>query len=344
VARVHPRSAPPQARSLFLAGAGLLLFYLFALKPLSGVTDAILLGFAGAVFAVLLDLPAAGLAKRMPRPLAVIIVIVALALTAFLAARWIVPGVAHQFAALASQIPAGLARVWSALRSSSPVARALPERIELSRLGHSAVGQLLPFLSGALSVVTAIGVIIVVGSFLCADPRSDLRLLDALLPERLRPRAHEVILRSVELLRHWIGGTLLSMTIVGLMTSLGLLIVGVHGWLALGLLAFVTTAVPYVGSALLGVAIAGAGLADSGRRALFGLVVFALVQASMSVIQPLIFRSAIRTSPTLLLLFQFIMTASFGALGILLAQPLLAVLTVILETTHDQERGESPPA
>jgi predicted PurR-regulated permease PerM len=335
--RIHPRSAPSQTRSLFLAGAGLLLLYLFALKNLSGVTNAILLGFAGAVFAVMLDLPVARLARHIPRPVGVVLVLSSLAVAVFLVGRWILPSLAHQFATLASQLPAGLDRMWLALRRSPAVARALPERIDLTRLGTHAFGQMMPFLSGALSLVSGIGVVALIGAFLCADPKGDLQTLDAFLPARHRERVHEALHRCALLLRQWLGGTLRAMVIVGVLTSFGLLAVGVHGWLALGVLAFVGVMVPYLGSALVFVAIAAAGLADSPKRALLGVLVYAVIQALLgTVIQPLIFRSTVRTSPALLLIFQFIMAASFGVLGVLLAQPLLAVLTVFLESTREE--------
>jgi hypothetical protein len=87
MARVLPRPPFSPARSLFFGGAAVLALYLFALKDLSGVTNAILLGFAGAVFAVALDLPTAWLAKRLPRPLAVLLVLAGLGALLFLSAR-----------------------------------------------------------------------------------------------------------------------------------------------------------------------------------------------------------------------------------------------------------------
>jgi putative permease len=340
MARVEPRAPASQARSLFLAGAGLLALYFLGLKQLSGTTNAVLLGFAGAVFAVMLDLPVGRLARRMPRPAAVVGVLLALGVATFFVARWILPELAHQFAMLGAQLPAGLDRLWSALRGSPALARALPERLDLARLGRSAFGHVLPFLSGALSLVGGIGVVVMVGAFLCADPEGDLRTLDALVPARHHERLHHAVRRSAEVLRSWTGGTVLSMAIVGVLTSIALGIIGIHGWLALGVLAFVGTVVPYLGSALVGVAIFAAGLADSPRRAILGVAAYAAVQVLLgAVIQPMVFRSTVRASPVLLLLFQFIMAASFGVLGVLLAQPLLAVLIVLLQASHGDERA-----
>jgi predicted PurR-regulated permease PerM len=339
MARELPRSPPSPARSLFLGGAALLVLYLFALRELSGVTNALLLGFAGAVFAVMLDLPAARLSKRMPRPLAVVLALLGFGLVLAVAARLAAPAMARQLEVLASQVPTGIERLWAALRRSPTVAQALPERIDLSRVGASAFGQVVPFLSGTVAVIGGVGIVVTIGAFLCADPEGDLRTIDTLVPARHRDRFLAITLRSAELLRRWLVGTLVAMAIVGVLTAVGLLAVGVHGWLGLGLLAFAGAAVPYLGSAVVGVVIAAAGLADSPRRALMAVAVYVVVQMLLgSVISPLVGRATIRTSPALLLIFQLIMAASFGVLGVLLAQPLLAVTTVILESTYGARR------
>jgi predicted PurR-regulated permease PerM len=343
MARVLPRPPRSQARSLFVVGTALLVLYLFGLRGLSGVPNALLLGFAGVVFAVVIDLPAERLARRMPRSLAVIVVLVALALAIAVAVRFAVPALARQFAVLAAQVPVGADRLWAALRRSQVGSRALPERLDLTRLGSSAFGQVVPFVSGAFAALGGIGIVVTIGAFVCADPEADLRTLDAVVPERHRALVHEIIHRSAALLRRWMAGSLVSMAIVGGLTAIGLLIVRVHGWLALGCLAFVGTLVPYLGSLVVGVAIAAAGLADSPKRALVGLGVYAIVQLLLgNVIQPLISRKTMSTPPTLLLIFQFIMGSSFGVLGVLLAQPLLAVATVVLETLNEGRAGSAP--
>jgi predicted PurR-regulated permease PerM len=336
MAQVLRRSPPSAARSLFLGGVALLALYLFGLRDLAGVTNALLLGFAGVVFAVLLDLPAAPLAKRMPRSIAVVLSLLLFGLVLFLCARWTLPTLARQFATLAAQVPLGIQRLWTALRRSPTIARALPEHVDLSRFGASAFGYLFPFLSGALALLGSLGIVVSIGAFLCADPEGDLRTLEALVPPRRRDRVREIVQRSAALLRRWLAGSLVTMAIVGVLTALGLLLARVHGWLALGFLAFLGALVPYLGSVVVGVAIAAAGLADSPKRALMAVGVYVVVQLLLgSVISPLVSRASIRTSPTLLLMFQFIMTASFGVLGILLAQPLLAIATVVVEGMNE---------
>lgn len=330
------RSPASPARTYFVVGAGLIVLYLFVLRDLTGVTTALLLGFAGVVFAVLLDLPASRLARHMPRPLAVILVLVLLVLFTFVSARLTLPALVRQFGTLAAQLPVGIDRLWAALRRS-PVARALPAQLDFSRVGVSAFGHVFPFLSGALAVLGSLSVVMTIGAFLCASPESDLRTVDDLVPRRHRDRVHAMLARSADLLRRWIAGSVVTMAITGVLTALGLLVIRMHGWLAIGFLAFVLAIVPYLGSVIVGLAIAAVGLADSPKRALLAVGIYAAVQVLHGVvISPYVNKVAIRTSPTLLLIFQCIMAASFGVLGVLLAQPLLAVATVVVETSNEE--------
>jgi predicted PurR-regulated permease PerM len=347
MAKVLHRSPPSQARSLFLGGLAVLALYLFALRDLSGVTNAVLLGFAGVVFAVMLDLLAAPLSRRMPRPLAVILVLLVLGAGLFVFADLTLPTLVRQFGTLAAQVPVGLERLWAALRNSPAFARVLPEHLDFSGVGVSAFGHVFPFLSGALAVLGGLGIVVTIGAFLCADPGSDRATLDALVPPRHHERAHTILSRSAQLLRRWLAGSLVTMVIVGVLTSLGLLLFGVHGWLALGFLAFGGALVPYLGSVVVGAAIAAAGLADSPKRMLVAIAVYAIVQVLQgSVICPLVSRASIRASPALLLIFQCIMASSFGVLGVLLAAPALAVATVVLETVNERgaETGTDHPS
>jgi predicted PurR-regulated permease PerM len=331
------------ARSLFLAGAALLALYLFGLRGLTGVTNTLLLAFAGVVFGVALDLFAGPLSRRLPRAAAVVLVLALFGAGLYLLVRTSLPVLGRQFATLASQIPAGAERLWSTLRASPVVGPALPGRLDLSRVGNAALGHLFPFLSGAMAVVSSAGIVVAIGAFTCADPSADLDALIGLVPPRHRERVQQMAVRSATALRRWLGASLLTMAIVGVLTSVGLLAVGVHGWLALGFLAFLGALVPYLGSLVVGIAIAGAGLADSPARALLGVGIYVVIQALLgTVIAPLVSRAVMRTSPTALLTVQVIMGASFGVLGILLAQPLLTVATVMLQTAREHPPGPAP--
>ena len=122
----------------------------------------------------------------------------------------------------------------------------------------------------------------------------------------------------------WVGGIVVSMTIMGTLAALGLWVAGINDWLLLGFLTFLGTFVPYVGaiaSAIPGLLVA---LAQSPRHFLFAGVVYLgvhLVEGYL--IAPLVMRRAVEIKPALLLAGQGALGAIFGIPGTIVATPLI---------------------
>jgi predicted PurR-regulated permease PerM len=309
------------------------------------VSDALLLGFAGILFAVMLDIPVEYLARHMPRVVAVLLVLgVGSALFA-LGLRLALPVIGHQFAVVVGAVPAGLERLLDWWNRSGAVPRSFSvPNLQLSDVLSTVAGQVVPVVSGTLAVVAGVSVVVTMGAFLCVDPHADRRVLEALVPQTQRSLVHARWSGVAWALRRWVAGSLITMALVGSLTALGLLAVGVHGWLGLGMITFFTTAVPYLGSVVSGLAVFGAGLADSPGKALLGLGIFAAVQALQgSVISPIVNKAAVHTPPAILLVCQIVFAASFGVLGILLAQPVLAVALVLIEPNAIKDSSSSSP-
>jgi predicted PurR-regulated permease PerM len=189
-------------------------------------------------------------------------------------------------------------------------------------------------------------VLVAVALFVSVDPRSELRWVARLVPPRYEGEYWRLVARLGRTLRQWLLGMIVTMTIVATLTGLGLLLVGVPSWLALAFLTFVTGFVPYLGAFITGVVVLGAGLAVSAHAALAALAVFIGGQVLQGVlIAPVVNRRASRMPPALLLTWQLVMTASFGVLGLLAAQPLLAVALVMIDFLYvERVLGRVPSA
>jgi predicted PurR-regulated permease PerM len=206
--------------------------------------------------------------------------------------------------------------------------------------------HLVPFVNGTVSVLSSALVLVAVALFVSVDPRSELRWVARLVPPRHEVVYWRLVARLGRTLRQWLLGTIVTMLLVATLTGIGLLFVGVPSWLALAFLTFVTGFVPYLGALIAGVVVLGAGLAVSSRVALAALIVFVVGQTLQGVwIGPVVNRRASRMPPALLLTWQLVMVASFGVLGILAAQPLLAVALVVIEDLYvERTLGRAPSA
>jgi predicted PurR-regulated permease PerM len=101
--------------------------------------------------------------------------------------------------------------------------------------------------------------VVVLGFFLVGTRPHLQRAIRRLIPAARLPEFDELWVRLGGTLRRWTGGVLVSMTIMGAVTGLGLWIAGISSPLLLGVVTFCGTFIPYLGalaSAIPGLAIA----------------------------------------------------------------------------------------
>ena len=96
-------------------------------------------------------------------------------------------------------------------------------------------------------------------------------------------------------LRGWAAGTLVAMALVGALVAAGLLLIGVDGWLILGLLTFLGVSVPFLGSVASSVPGLLVALAQSPRLFWMALGVYLdRAPGGGVLIQPLVMKRAVR--------------------------------------------------
>ena len=130
----------------------------------------------------------------------------------------------------------------------------------------------------------------------------------------------------------YVRGQLLIMTVTGTGSAIGLTLLGVPFALALGTLAFLTEAIPIAGPILAGAVMVGVALLESPAQALGTLVlVLALQQIEGLVLVPQIQGRVISISPAVALVSVIAGSTLAGIIGALIAIPLVAIVTVVVE-------------
>lgn len=304
--------------------------------------EVLLLAFVGVLVAVVFSYPVGWLSRLVPRGLATVLVLLVLGGAVAAVAAVVAPQLADQFADLSRTAPRALhdAQRWLQHR---------PETQQIGKHAAEALGKAgevaVPALLGLVSGATAIILVIVLGAFLVAAPESYRDGLRRLVPRGRERVFDEAFRRTGGGLRRWVGGILVSMTIMGTLCAIGLEIAGVNDWLLLGLLTFAGTFVPYVGaiaSAIPGLLVA---LSQSPHRALLALLVYLgvhLVEGYL--VAPLVMRRAVEVRPALLLVGQGTMAAIFGLLGAVVATPMLVCAQVLVEYFWvERAQGKPPP-
>jgi len=294
--------------------------------------DVLLLGFLGLLIAVVLSFPVAWLSKVMSRGLALLMVLLVIVVATATAAVRVAPTLVEQVEYVRATAPRSLesARQWLRQKQGAAEAKKTEEQAKqaVGKAGQAAVKAVFAFGSG----VTVIVLVIALGAFLVHEPDAYRRGLRALVVPRHREKFDESWDRVAGSLRRWLGGILVSMTIMGTLTAVGLAAAGVKGWLLLGLLTFFGTFTPYVGalaSAIPGLLVA---LGQSPRHMLLAMLVYLGVHIVEGyIVEPLVMKRAVEIKPALMLAFQATAGAVLGLMGTVVAVPLLVCIQELVK-------------
>jgi predicted PurR-regulated permease PerM len=195
-------------------------------------------------------------------------------------------------------------------------------------------------MSAVSSTFGALGnavIILFIGLYGALDPGVYKRGLTMLLAPSIQERGDEVLRAAGATLRNWLTAQLLAMTVVGMLTGLGLWLAGVPLAFALGLIAGLLAFIPNIGPII---AIAPAlllALPEGRTTLLIVLAVYLGVQALESyVITPLIQQEKVSLPPALVIAAQLLFGVLFGILGLALATPIAAVVMTIVGMVYVQ--------
>lgn len=331
----RPLLRHPIATGLLLAvGIGVLVAF-------SAAQLALFLGFAAVLLASAMSFPVGWLSAIVPRGLAVLLTLLLMLGLAVGLGFLVVPTVIEEGRQLGQQVSAAAGRVDEWLGRVADGTGAQQQQLEATLRQRAeqwfgqALEQVIPATLTLVEGLLGLVAVLVLAAFLVHKPDSYRRGVRRLVPRRFEGRYDACWPALVHAMRHWIGGMLVSMTIMGTLTGLGLALCGIDAWLLLGVLTFFGTFVPYVGaiaSAIPGLIV---GLAESPTHCLYALAVYVGVHVVEGyIVQPLIMKRAVELRPALLLFWQLLLGSAFGIAGVIVATPLLVVVEVLTQRLY----------
>ncbi len=167
--------------------------------------------------------------------------------------------------------------------------------------------------------------------YFAAEPEMYYNGLRRIIPEEHRDQLDACAASVAEILRSWLVAKLISMTMVGILISIGLAIVGVPLAGTLGIIAALMTFIPNVGPLIAVIPAALLALAVSPTEGLLTLLVFAIVFTLEGyVVTPLLERNIVRLPPAFTLTMQLLLAAVAGPVGVALAAPLAAAILGVM--------------
>ena len=338
----------------------LILALLYALWSTRSI---IMLAFASMVIAIAIAQPMLFLQKRgLKREPAVGLSIVLCFSVVTLLTLWVVPTLAKGVGELANDIPAAadkakLAYVqwWDATPSVQSILPDVPEALDNEPLDPGAVKNLFnwivksgmaiaPDLLGGIGLAAGIlvnlGLVLFISIFFLLDPKSYITALLYLIPPKKHPRTKQIINALYVTLNKWLRAQLFSVTVIVVLVwfILGVLL-HMPNAMVVALFAGCATFIPNIGAVLPIIPIAIFTLAydDPGKLLIYLPVYLGIQFLESNVITPQVVKAQLNIPAGFLLLFQLLITIALGALGLVLAVPVLACLIVLVREMYSYD-------
>ena len=328
-----------------LINISLVLLMLLIVFVVFYVFDVILLLFGAILVAIFLH----GLANisrrylRLSEGLSVLLVSVILMAVLALAIYLLAPSVVEQVRNLREELPKSLQNVSQYLSNYSwgkLILEQMPSNTEIvDKVNNSNVlSRVGNFFSSTLGALTNIALMLLLAIYLATEPKTYIKGFTKLFPQERRKRVREILYAIGETLSWFLIGKGASMLFIGLVTWIGLYFIGVPLALTLGLIAGLLSFVPNFGPILSAVPAILLAFIDSPISALYTLILFVGVQLIESnLVTPMIERRTVELPPVLTIVSQLALTILFGAVGLILATPILSVVMVLVQTLYIQD-------
>jgi predicted PurR-regulated permease PerM len=295
------------------------------------VAEVALLVFGGVLLAILLRVPADWLERRVPYlgqgfALAIVVVL----LVTVVLGVFVLFGV--ELASQADRIVHDVGRATERIRGSlegSSWGRWLT-KIPIGG-GTLLTGSGMTLMSSVTSAIVSVAFVFFTGVYLASQPTLYRDGLLRLFPRAQAERAAEVVDELGGTLRWWLVGQLVSMTVVGVLTSLGLALLGAPFPVPLGLLAALLTFVPNVGPTIALVpAVLLAFLQGPGTALAVGALYLGVQTVESYAVTPLVQQRTVYLPPALTIASQLLLWMLAGTPGLFVATPLTAAALVLV--------------
>jgi predicted PurR-regulated permease PerM len=147
--------------------------------------------------------------------------------------------------------------------------------------------------------------------------------------------------RITVVLRKWLVTQLIAMLVIGVVTTIVLLLLGVKAAFALGLLAGLFEFIPTVGPLLSAIPGVAMGFLDSPEKAATVAVAYWGIQfLENHILIPLLMKGGMDLPPALTVITQALLALVFGFLGLMVAVPMLATVMVIVQVLYLGQRPD----
>lgn len=323
----------------------------------------LVLAFASIVIAIAIAQPMLFLQKKgLKRGPAVALSIILCFTGVTLISLWVLPTLARGVGELVTDLPTAveagktayaewwqatpvIQKIFPAIPEANTHQPANPESIRgifnwLVQSGMAIAPDLLGGIGLLAGILVNMGLVLFIAIFFLLEPQSYMKALLYLTPPRKHPRAKELFSTLYGTLTKWLHAQLFSVTVIVLLVWIILgVILRMPNALVVALFAGFATFIPNIGAVLpiIPITIFTLAYADPSKMLLYIPVYLGIQFLESNVITPQVVKAQLNIPAGYLMLFQLLITMALGALGLVLAVPILACLIVFVREVYSYD-------
>lgn len=194
-----------------------------------------------------------------------------------------------------------------------------------------------------INVLITIGTTIVVSFFMVKDMDKFKESVITFFSRNSKSsKRYKMLIEMDEVVMSYVKGTIIDSIVVGILTTIVCMILGLDYAIVFGILITVLNLIPYIGAIISEVVVALYALTVGGP--IFAVITFIclfMVQVvDANILQPNIIAKSVNLHPVIVLGGLIVFNLMFGIVGMIIAMPVLAVIKVYLEYKFNIEINE----
>ncbi len=297
--------------------------------------------FAAVLFAVFFTGCAEWLQKktRLKYTYALTVVLITISAIIIVGGILLAPYMQQQIKEITETLPKTIAELKQKLMQNEQ-ARNLMQKMPkdvggLSQKGGSVFSNIGGAFSVMLDSIAYIFVILITGVYLAYSPALYRLGFLQLVKKENQGDFWEAFNRTYTTLKHWLWARGITMLVVGIMSTTGLLLLKIPLAVPLGIIAGLLDFVPNVGPLIALIPALLIAFTEGPESALYvALLYFAIQTLEGFVLTPLIEKEQVSLPPALILVAQLFFGLVGGVIGLFLASPILATIIVFTKVFH----------
>jgi predicted PurR-regulated permease PerM len=312
------------------------------------IIDVLALVFVAIIFATALEPAVNWMSRnRIPRALSVLVMYLLVFLVLSLIIVLIAPPLINQITELAKLFPDYYGKLVSAFSYVSgtgqdQVAASMQQGLQsLSANLAQATTSLLSTVIGIFGGILQFIVLLTVAFYLVIEEDGITRFIRSVTPSAYQPYVTQMMRRLKVKLGSWLRGQLLLMLIIGVLTYIGLVILGAKYALVLALWAGLTEIIPYIGPVIGAIPAVFLALSVSPLQALLIAILYVVVQQlENNIIVPIVMRRTVGLNPIITIIAIAIGAKLGGVVGAVISIPVAVSVGVFLSDFFEKRLSE----